>query len=58
MYTLDMTTLSWLMPWALSTWPMLLGQVELRLAERGNDAGMLGAASLFFPSDISTKVEN
>ena len=43
---------------ALSTWPMLLGQVELRLAERGNDAGMLGAASLFFPSDISTKVEN
>lgn len=42
----------------LSTWPMLLGQVELRLAERGNDAGMLGAASLFFPSDLATKVEN
>ena len=41
-----------------STWPMLLGQVELRLAERGNDAGMLGAASLFFPSKVPEKVEN
>ena len=35
------------------TWPMLLSRAEIVLAERGNDAGLIGAASLAFEGSPS-----